>query len=69
MEQARNTFVGAGGRHGIAVDLPAGLPRAMADRRRIAQVLNNLFANAARHAPESQAGIPRLPHAGAGLPA
>ena len=53
VERARNTFVGGGGRHGIVVDLPAGLPRAMADRRRIVQVLNNLFANAARHAPES----------------
>ena len=53
VERARNTFVGGGGRHGIAVDLPVGLPRAMADRRRIVQVLNNLFANAARHAPES----------------
>ena len=53
VERARSTFVGGGGRHGIVVDLPAGLPRAMADRRRIVQVLNNLFANAARHAPES----------------
>ncbi len=53
MERARNTFVGGGGRHGVVLDLPAGLPRAMADRRRIVQVLNNLFANAARHAPES----------------
>ena len=53
VERARNTFVGGGGRHGILVDLPVGLPRAMADRRRIVQVLNNLFANAARHAPES----------------
>ena len=53
VEQARSTFVGAGGRHGILVDLPAGLPRVMADRRRIVQVLNNLLANAARHAPES----------------
>ena len=53
VERARSTFLGAGGRHGIVVDLPAGLPRAMADRRRIVQVLNNLFANAARHAPES----------------
>ena len=53
VERARDTFIGAGGRHGIVVDLPAGLPRAMADRRRIVQVLNNLFANAARHAPES----------------
>ena len=53
VERARSTFAGGGGRHGILVDLPAGLPRAMADRRRIVQVLNNLFANAARHAPES----------------
>ena len=53
VERARNTFLGGGGRHGIVVDLPVDLPRAMADRRRIVQVLNNLFANAARHAPES----------------
>ena len=53
VERARETFAGAGGRHAVLVDLPAGLPRAMADRRRIAQVLNNLFANAARHAPAS----------------
>ena len=53
VERARNTFLGGGGRHGIVVDLPADLPRAMADGRRIVQVLNNLFANAARHAPES----------------
>ena len=53
MERARNTFLGGGGRHGVVLDLPAGLPLAMADRRRIVQVLNNLFANAARHAPES----------------
>ena len=44
VERARSTFLGGGGRHGIVVDLPAGLPRAMADRRRIVQVLNNLFA-------------------------
>ena len=53
VERARSTFLGAGGRHGIAVDLPAGLPPVMADRRRIVQVLGNLFANAARHAPAS----------------
>ena len=48
----RNTFLGGDGRHGISVDLPIDLPRVMADHRRIVQVLNNLFANAARHAPE-----------------
>ena len=45
--------LGGGGRHAILVDLPAGLPPVMADRRRVVQVLNNLLANAARHAPES----------------
>ena len=47
VERARDTFVGGGGRHAILVDLPVGLPRAMADRRRIVQVLNNLFGPAA----------------------
>ena len=53
VERARTTFQGGGGRHAVLVDLPAGLPSVMADRRRIVQVLNNLLANAARHAPES----------------
>jgi len=37
----------------VLIDLPGDLPLVMADRRRIVQVLNNLLANAARHAPES----------------
>ncbi len=53
VEPARSAFLSGGGRHAIAVDLPAGLPRVMADRRRIVQVLGNLISNAARHAPES----------------
>ncbi len=53
VEAARSTFLGAGGTHPVRVDLPPGLPSVMADRQRIVQVLNNLFANAARHAPES----------------
>ena len=53
VELARSTFLGSGGRHAVLIDLPAGLPLVMADRRRIVQVLNNLLANAARHAPES----------------
>ncbi len=55
MERARNTFLSGGARHGVVIDLPPGLPRAMADRRRIVQVLNNLLSNAARNAPESSA--------------
>ena len=53
MERARTAFLGGSGQNGIALDLPAGLPPVMADPRRIVQVLNNLFANAARHAPET----------------
>ena len=53
VERARSTFLSGGGRHAVLLDLPAGLPAVMADRRRIVQVLNNLFSNAARHAPES----------------
>ncbi|MYA08511.1 MAG: response regulator [Holophagales bacterium] len=55
VERARNTFVSGGARQGVVVDLPPDLPRVMADRRRVAQVLNNLLANAARHAPETSA--------------
>ena len=66
VERARNTFVAGGGRHPIVVDLPDGLPAVMADRRRIAQVLNNLFANAAQHAPQASAirvaAMPEAPH-------
>ena len=53
VDRARNTFVSGGGRHILRIDLPPALPPVMADRRRVVQVLNNLFANAARHAPAS----------------
>ena len=53
VEQARNTFLSAGGRHAVRIDLPEDLPPVMADRQRIVQVLGNLFSNAARHSPES----------------
>ena len=53
VDRARNTFLSGGGRHSVLIDLPPDLPPALADRRRIVQVLNNLFSNASRHAPES----------------
>ena len=53
VDQARGTFISGGGRHTVRIDLPPDLPRVMADRQRLVQVLNNLLANAARHAPDS----------------
>ncbi len=53
VDQARNTFLSGGGGNTVLIDLPLDLPRVLADRRRIVQVLNNLFSNAARNAPES----------------
>ena len=53
VDRAMNTFLSGGGRHAVLLDLPPDLPRAMADRERIVQVLNNLFSNAARHSPPS----------------
>ena len=51
-DQARNTFLSGGGRHTVLVDVPSNLPRVMADRHRVGQVLNNLLANAAQRSPE-----------------
>ena len=53
VDQARNTFLSGGGRHRVIIDLPPDLPRVMADQRRIVQVLNNLFSNAAKHSAGS----------------
>ena len=53
VERARTTFLSSGGRQAMTIDLAPDLPRVMADGRRIVQVLGNLFANAARHSPES----------------
>ena len=53
VDQARTTFLSGGARHRVLIDLPPDLPRVMADRQRVVQVLNNLLSNAARHSPES----------------
>ncbi|MDE2667744.1 MAG: response regulator [Acidobacteriota bacterium] len=53
VEQARKTFQSGGGQHTLLIDLPPDLPRVLADRLRIVQVLNNLFSNASRHSSEA----------------
>ncbi len=53
VDRARVTFLSGGARHAVRIDLPPDLPRVLADRQRIVQVLNNLFANAARQAPDT----------------
>ena len=53
VDLARSALLAGAANHEITVDLPENLPRVMADRARIVQVLNNLLSNAARHSPES----------------
>ena len=55
VDEAKNTFLTGGGRRDLAIDMELDLPRVMADRRRIVQVLCNLLSNAARYSPESSA--------------
>ena len=53
VEEARNVFQSGRSRHHLHVDLAPDLPWVLADRQRLVQVLNNLLANAARHADEA----------------
>ena len=53
VDRAVSTFQSGGGRNSVSVAMPPELPRALADRRRIEQVLTNLLTNADRHSPES----------------
>ena len=55
VENARSTFLSGGSGHRLHIELDPDLPWAMADRRRIAQVLDNLLANAAENSPEASA--------------
>ncbi len=54
LNEARKAFIEGGGRHTITLAIADGLPWVLADRRRIAQTLGNLLANAAQHSPESE---------------
>ncbi|MDE2783295.1 MAG: ATP-binding protein [Gemmatimonadota bacterium] len=53
VDGARSAFVSGAAERVVSIDLPEDLPRVMADRARIVQVLTNLLSNAARHSPES----------------
>ena len=55
VDEARSRFQNGGGRSNLIIDIPPNLPRVLADRWRIVQVLNNLLSNAARHSNELSA--------------
>ena len=52
VEDARSAFLRGGARHIVDIDIPPDLPMVQADRRRMAQVLNNLFSNASKYSPD-----------------
>lgn len=64
VDRARSTFLSGGSGHTLMIDLPRDLPRVLADRSRIIQVLNNLLLNAAQHAPESSTVLVSAVHDG-----
>ena len=57
VNQARNTFLSGGISGDIRIELDPELPQVMADRGRMAQVLENLLSNAFRHAPKRGAPV------------
>ena len=55
VDAAKAAFLGGGAANSIQVDLPPELPRILADRQRIIQVMGNLFSNASKYSPDSSA--------------
>jgi signal transduction histidine kinase/DNA-binding response OmpR family regulator len=51
VDEAKTKFISAGGERSLHIDLEQDLPRIVADRRRIVQVLNNLLSNSSRYSP------------------
>ena len=64
VDRARNVFQSTGGRNDLDIDVGNDLPKVMADRRRIVQVIGNLLSNAARHSPELSAIKVSVEHTG-----
>lgn len=52
IDQARNAFLSGGYRNSVEVSVAPGLPRILADRKRVGQVLYNLFSNASKYSRE-----------------
>ncbi len=52
IDQARNAFLSGGYRNSVEVSVAPGLPRIPLDRKRIGQVLYNLFSNASKYSRE-----------------
>ena len=53
VDDARTTFLTAARGASMRIEIPLDLPLVMADRRRIAQVMNNLLTNAVTNSPDS----------------
>ena len=53
VDEARNTFISAGGRDNVRINLAPELPLVYADRRRLVQVFGNLLSNASRSSHDS----------------
>ena len=67
VDEARSRFLSAGGRVDLRIEIGPELPRAMADRRRIVQVLGNLLSNAARYSPEGSPIVVRAAREGVAI--
>ena len=53
VDEARRSFLRGESSNSIKVEIASDLPRILADRRRIVQVLNNLLSNASNYSPDS----------------
>ena len=53
VEEARMAFIRQGQRNPVEVELSPDLPQIAADRKRVAQVLNNLLSNASKYSGET----------------